>query len=96
MSAPPRYDLISSSCVNNEVVRFNRQLNKRMKTFNNVKILETDLKRVFHKTWSPPELIWKRTNSFEIGCNGQKFIEREENISHLPAVEGKSYEFASQ
>jgi len=45
MSAPPRYDLIPSSCVNNEVVRFNRQLNKRMKTFNNVKILETDLKR---------------------------------------------------
>ena len=45
MSAPPRYDLISSSCVNNKVVRFNRQLNKRMKTFNNVKILETDLNR---------------------------------------------------
>jgi hypothetical protein len=45
MSAPPRYDLIPSSCVNNEVDRFNRQLKKKMKTFNNVKILETHLKR---------------------------------------------------
>jgi hypothetical protein len=45
MTAPPRYDLIPSSCVNNEVVRFNRQLKKRTKMFNNVTIFETDLKR---------------------------------------------------
>jgi len=45
MTAPPRYDLTPSSCVNNEVARFNRQLKKRMKTFHNVKNLETDLKR---------------------------------------------------
>jgi len=45
MAAPPRYDLIPSSCVNNEVVRFNRQLKKRMKMYNNVKILETVLER---------------------------------------------------
>ena len=45
MSASPRYDLIPSSCVNNEVVRFNHQLRKRMKMFKNVQILETDLKR---------------------------------------------------
>jgi len=43
MTAPPRYDFILSSRVNNEVVRFNRQLKKRMKMYNNVKILETDL-----------------------------------------------------
>jgi hypothetical protein len=45
ITAPPRYDLIHSSCVNNEVVRFNRQLKKRTNMFNNVTILETDLKR---------------------------------------------------
>jgi hypothetical protein len=28
MTAPPRYDLIPSSCVNNEVVRCNRQLKR--------------------------------------------------------------------
>jgi hypothetical protein len=43
MTAPPRYDPIPTSCVNSEVVRFNRQLKKRMKMYNNVKILETDL-----------------------------------------------------
>ena len=47
MSAPPRYDLIPSFCVNDEVVRFNRQLKKRMKMFNNVQILETDLRREY-------------------------------------------------
>jgi hypothetical protein len=28
MTAPPRYDLLPSSCVNNEVISFNRQLKK--------------------------------------------------------------------
>ena len=28
MNAPPGYELIPSSCLNNEVVRFNRQLEK--------------------------------------------------------------------
>ena len=44
MAAPPRYDLIPSSCINNEVVRFNRQLKKRMKMYNNVKILKQSSK----------------------------------------------------
>ena len=44
MSAPPRYDLIPSSCVNNEVVRFNSQLKKGMEMFNNVQILKQTLK----------------------------------------------------
>ena len=39
MTAPPRYDLLPSSCINNEVIRFNRQLKKIMAPFNNVKIL---------------------------------------------------------
>jgi hypothetical protein len=28
ITMPPRYDLIPSSCVNNEVIRFNRKLKK--------------------------------------------------------------------
>jgi hypothetical protein len=46
MSAPPRYDLMHSSCVNNEVVIFNQQLKKILKIFNNVRILETPQKSV--------------------------------------------------
>jgi hypothetical protein len=46
LAAPPRYDL-SSSCVNNEVVRFNRLLKKRTELYNNMKLLETDLKREY-------------------------------------------------
>ena len=47
MSAPPRHDLLPSSCVNSEVIRVNNQLRKRLSQFNNVKILETDIEREY-------------------------------------------------
>jgi hypothetical protein len=43
MTALPRHDLLPSSCVNSEVLSYNKQLRKRMKQYNNVKILETAL-----------------------------------------------------
>jgi hypothetical protein len=46
MTAPPRRDLLPSSCVNNEVISFNKQLKKRI-LYNNVKMLETDLEREY-------------------------------------------------
>jgi hypothetical protein len=45
MSAPVRHDLISASCVNNEVVTFNRNLQKRMKIFENVIIIDSNIHR---------------------------------------------------
>jgi len=45
MSAPHRHDLMPSSSVNSEVIRFNRLLRKRMKLYTKTKILDTDLKR---------------------------------------------------
>jgi len=47
MNAPPRHDLLPSSCINNEVISISRQLKKRMTIYNNVKILETDLEREY-------------------------------------------------
>jgi hypothetical protein len=43
MKAPQRHDLMPSSCVNNEVIKFNRQMEKKMKIYHNVKLLDTDL-----------------------------------------------------
>jgi hypothetical protein len=43
MSAPQRYDLMPSSCVNSEVTRFNPLLRKRMNLYTNKNTLETDL-----------------------------------------------------
>jgi len=45
MPAPQRYDLMPSSCVNSEVIRFNRLMKKSMKLYTNTTILETDLNR---------------------------------------------------
>jgi hypothetical protein len=45
MNAPHRHDQSVSSCVNNEVKVFNRKLKKRMKTFNNVEIVNVDINR---------------------------------------------------
>jgi hypothetical protein len=46
MAAPPKHDLLPSSCVNSEVLSYNK-LRKRMKQCDNVKILETDLERKY-------------------------------------------------
>jgi hypothetical protein len=45
MEAPQRHDLSTLSCVNNEVIVFNRKLQKMMKTYNNIKILDVDISR---------------------------------------------------
>ena len=37
--------LIPSSCFNNEVLNFNRQVEKKMKIYNSVKKLEPDIDR---------------------------------------------------
>ena len=47
MTALPRHYLLPSSCVNSEVLSYIKQLRKRMKQYNNVKILETDLERKY-------------------------------------------------
>jgi len=45
LNAPHRYDLETSSCVNNEVQAFNRKLFKTMKMFEHTKIIEVNLNR---------------------------------------------------
>ena len=45
MNAPHRYDLSATSCVNNEVLNFNRKLKKRMKIYDHVSIIDPDLTR---------------------------------------------------
>jgi hypothetical protein len=45
VTAPYRYDLQESSCVNNEIVVFNRKLHKVAKSAGNVKILQSTLNR---------------------------------------------------
>jgi hypothetical protein len=45
LSAPHRYDLDESSCVNKEVVVFNRKLHKIINTVDNVELLQTKLNR---------------------------------------------------
>jgi hypothetical protein len=42
MKAPLRHDLMPSSCVNNEVIKFNRQIEKRVKSYPNAKLFDLD------------------------------------------------------
>jgi hypothetical protein len=37
MKSPHRHNLAPSSCVNNEVLKFNRQIEKKINIYNNVK-----------------------------------------------------------
>ena len=47
MTAPPRFDLLSMSCVNSEVIRYNNQFRNRMSQFNNVKLHESNIGRQY-------------------------------------------------
>jgi hypothetical protein len=47
MKAPPRHDLIPTSCVNSEVLKFNSQMEKKTKSYCNVKLFDTDFDRIF-------------------------------------------------
>jgi hypothetical protein len=47
MTAPHRHDLSRQSCVNNEVIVFNRKLKKRMKIHENVHVLELEFEREY-------------------------------------------------
>ena len=73
LTAPPRNDL-PSSCINSEVSNYNRQLRRRLKQYNNIQILETNLERKYftkhgaHLNSSGKEYITQRlaavVNSF--------------------------------
>jgi Amino acid transporters len=45
MKSPHIQDLVQSSSVHNEVLKFKRQVAKKMKIYNNVRMLKTDLDR---------------------------------------------------
>jgi lysophospholipase L1-like esterase len=45
INSPHRYDIIAESCVNQEVIKYNRQVRKIMKSQSKVKILELNLDR---------------------------------------------------
>jgi hypothetical protein len=47
MGVPTRFDLSPTSCVNSEVIAFNRKLYKRMKQFEHVKIIDSELQRKY-------------------------------------------------
>ena len=47
VSVPTRFDLITTSCVNKEVITYNRKLHKFMKQYEHVKIIDSELQRKY-------------------------------------------------
>ena len=48
MKVPLRHDLMPSSCVNNGVLKFHRQIEKRVKYYRNTKLFDLDLDRSYY------------------------------------------------
>ena len=48
MSAPHRYDLMKTSCVNHEIENFNRKLRKRLKRIRNVEMIDVGKDRTLY------------------------------------------------
>jgi len=57
---PNRHALLTTSCINSEVMVYNRKLQKRIKLFNYMKIIESDLKREHLSKHGLHR--WQRTN----------------------------------
>ncbi|PNF14606.1 hypothetical protein B7P43_G13104 [Cryptotermes secundus] len=91
ITAPHRFDLQESSCVNKEVEVFNRKLHKIMKTMNNVEVLQTKLNRNdftrhgLHLNISGKEKIAKTISNYikNLGMKKEEFpiaMKWEENV----------------
>jgi RNase H-fold protein (predicted Holliday junction resolvase) len=48
MKVPLRHDLMPTSCVNKEVLKFNTQIEKRVKAYPNTKLFDIDLDRSYY------------------------------------------------
>jgi hypothetical protein len=48
MKSPHLHDLIHSPCVSNEVLKFNRQVEKKIKIYNNQNMLEQTRQKIFY------------------------------------------------
>jgi len=48
IGAPKRHDLRESSCVNKEVNKFNRQLHKRLRTCEHVKVIDSIIRKEYY------------------------------------------------
>jgi RNase H-fold protein (predicted Holliday junction resolvase) len=80
MKAPQRHDLMPSSCVNSEVLKFNRQMGKKkMKSYLNVKVFDTELDRKYCTTQGQ-----------HLNSSGKELISNKLSIDHtnLYAMEG--------
>jgi len=102
MSATHRYDLMSNSCVNNEVEKFNWKLCKRLERFGKVEMTEvaseTNLytKHIQHLNSESKESMAKKTAS-TVECllnkkvepiSGKRYMEKEtDNLEHQPVQE---------
>lgn len=80
VTAPHRYDLKESSCVNKEIEVFNRKLHKVLKTVDNVKIIQANLGRSdFTRHGLHLNLSGKEKMAKLLGESINKPISREEN-----------------
>jgi hypothetical protein len=59
MEAPHRFDLVPTSCVNKEVVTFNRRLQKIVKSFNHAEIVNMSTRRERFTRQAPYEWLLK-------------------------------------
>jgi len=88
MKLPRRHDLIPSSCANNEVIKFNRQVEKKMKIYNSVKMLETGLDRKYCTKYGQHlNLSGKKLIPMKLSTVIKEFFYQETAILYLPAIE---------
>ena len=88
VSAPKRHDLSTTLCVNSGVTTYNTKLHKRMKMFEYVKFLHSEVQR---EHFTRHEYSGKRTNGPENNGPYQKNLVSKEDTSHNFEMEARPH-----
>jgi hypothetical protein len=85
INSPHRHDITPESCVNQEVIKYNRQVWKIMKPQSKVKILELNLDRNSFTTHGLHLNIWgKRLVSRDLAWLVQQSLKEKQTLSTIP------------
>ena len=89
LTAPPRYDLMQSSCVNNEINSFNRKLKKIIKVHHHASILNiVTIRNLFTTHGLHCNGQGKEKLANQIVCHIYSILKQEKKFPNTPKMEG--------
>ena len=90
VSVPTRFDLISTSCVNKELIAYNRKVSKWMKQYEHVKLIDCDLQRRCYTRHGMHMNLTGRVNIPKNNGTHQGILFKEGNFHYYTTLETRN------